>query len=88
MSGNNDITAKFDVYYRNDDAPVDPEQAENSSAWTTTFLSDATAVKLVLKNGQVIGEYETIDVLMEAKAPDLDPKLYATSTLNTFNAKY
>ncbi len=88
FSGNDDVTSRFDVYYRNDNAPTNPEDAENSSSWSTTFMTDATAIKLVLKNGETVKAYETLNIQVEAKAPNHDPKLYETSTINTFDTKY
>ncbi|HAP3804341.1 TPA: Cna B-type domain-containing protein, partial [Enterococcus faecalis] len=88
FSGNNDVTDRFDVYYRNDNAPTDPEIAENSASWTTAFMKDATAIKLVLKNGKTVNEYETINIQVEAEAPSKASELYGTSTTNVFHTKY
>ncbi|MCD4894025.1 Cna B-type domain-containing protein, partial [Enterococcus faecalis] len=88
LSGDNNVTSKFDIYYRNDNAPTNPRDAENSSAWTTSFMEDTTAIKVVLKSGETIGEYETLNIQVEAKAPSHQPRLYDTSTINSFNVKY
>ena len=70
---NEDVTSGFDIYYTTDKNPSkDPLEAVNNQNWVKnpTSYEDVTAIKIVSSTQPVLGDYETLDVRIQMKAPE------------------
>ena len=88
-----DVTSRFDIYYRTDRYPsMDADTEMNSSQWVTTpaDYSKVTALKIVSKDNSVLKSYETLHVIVDMQAPSYDPdnELFGKTATNTFKVQY
>ena len=88
-----DVTSRFDIYYRTDRYPsMDADTEMNSSQWVTTpaDYSKVTALKIVSKDSSVLKSYETLHVIVDMQAPSYDPdnELFGKTATNTFKVQY
>ena len=88
-----DVTSRFDIYYRTDRYPsMDADTEMNSSQWVTTpaDYSKVTALKIVSKGSSVLKSYETLHVIVDMQAPSYDPdnELFGKTATNTFKVQY
>ena len=68
-----DVTSDFSVFYTTDENPSeDPVKAVKSQNWVKnpTSYEDVTAVKIIGNINPVLGNYETLDIRLQMKAPE------------------
>ncbi|HBD4328688.1 TPA: Cna B-type domain-containing protein, partial [Enterococcus faecalis] len=68
-----DVTSDFSVLYTTDKNPSeDPVKAVKSQNWVKnpTSYEDITAIKILSNNNPVLGDYETLDIRLQMKAPE------------------
>ena len=68
-----DVTSDFSVFYTTDKNPSeDPVKAVKSQNWVKnpTSFEDITAIKILSNNNPVLGDYETLDIRLQMKAPE------------------
>ena len=68
-----DVTSDFSVFYTTDKNPSeDPVKAVKSQNWVKnpTSYEDITAIKIVSNINPVLGNYETLDIRLQMKAPE------------------
>ncbi|MFY0999643.1 Cna B-type domain-containing protein [Streptococcus sp. AD045-1] len=92
MAGN-DVTSRFDIYYRTDKYPtMDAATEMNSPNWTKTpsDYKDVTAIKIVSKTGTVIPQDRLLHALLDMKVPtyDKDNNIGGKIAINTFHVRY
>ena len=68
-----DVTSDFSVFYTTDENPSeDPVKAVKSQNWVKnpTSYEDVTAIKIKSNTNPVLGDYETLDIRLQMKAPE------------------
>ncbi len=68
-----DVTSDFSVFYTTDKNPSeDPVKAVKSQNWVKnpTSYEEVTAIKIVSNINPVLGNYETLDIRLQMKAPE------------------
>lgn len=68
-----DITKDFDIFYTTDENPsYDPVKAVKSQNWVKnpTSYEEVTAIKIIGNIKPVLGNYETLDIRLQMKAPE------------------
>lgn len=68
-----DVTSDFSVFYTTDKNPSeDPVKAVKSQNWVKnpTSYEEVTAIKIISNINPVLGNYETLDIRLQMKAPE------------------
>lgn len=68
-----DVTSDFSVFYTTDENPSDdPVKAVKSQNWVKnpTSYEEVTAIKIIGNIKPVLGNYETLDIRLQMKAPE------------------
>ena len=88
-----DVTSDFSVFYTTDENPSeDPVKAVKSQTWVKnpTSYEDVTAIKIISNINPVLGNYETLDIRLQMKAPEYpgNNNLHDKVATNSFFVRY